>query len=89
MPLPKILNGIDGVGFSGSRKFNVSRGKKGIICGGQPHHFEPVLSLDDQPCHFMWWNGRWDEMDLLEVERLSNFLGPPEVTQMDRIEGPS
>jgi hypothetical protein len=36
----------------------------------------------------MGWNGGRDEDDLVKVERFSNFLCTPEVTQMDGIEGP-
>jgi len=35
----------------------------------------------------MGWNGGRDENDLLEVEYFSNLFCPPEVTQMDGIEG--
>jgi len=35
----------------------------------------------------MGWNGGRYENDLVKVERLSNFLCTPEVTQMDGIEG--
>jgi hypothetical protein len=37
----------------------------------------------------MGWNGGRNEEDLLEVESLSNFFRPPEVTQMDGVEGPA
>jgi hypothetical protein len=37
----------------------------------------------------MRWNGGRDEDDLLELERLPDFLCTPEMTEMDRIEGPS
>jgi hypothetical protein len=35
----------------------------------------------------MRWNGGRDENDLLEVEYVSNLFCPPEMTQMDGIEG--
>jgi hypothetical protein len=37
----------------------------------------------------MGWNVGRDENDLLQMKCLPNFFYTPEVTQMNRIEGPS
>jgi hypothetical protein len=61
----------------------------GIVRGSQLYHLQSVLRLHDFFCRFMRWNGGRDEDDLLELERLPDFLCTPEMTEMDRIEGPS
>jgi len=60
----------------------------GVVRGGQPHHFESVLRLNDFFCHLVRWDGGRDEDDLLESECLPNLFCAPEVTQMNGIEGP-
>lgn len=87
--LPKKSDGVDRVRFSKPWEFKVTGRKMRVAWGGQPHHFQSVLRLDDFFCHLMGWNGGRDEDNLLKVECLPNFLCTPEVTQMDGIEGPS
>ncbi len=37
----------------------------------------------------MGWDGCWDKDHLLKSEGLPNLFRPPEMTQMDRVEGTS
>jgi len=71
---------INGIGFPRSPQFKVRSGEIRIFVNSEFYHFQTVMGLDDLLCHFMRREGCWyKDQDLLRS---------PQVTQMDRIEGP-
>jgi hypothetical protein len=85
----KESDGIDGVGFSTSGKFNITGGKIGIAGDSQIQHSEPVFGLDDFFCQLMGRDRGSNKDDLIKTEGYPNFFSTPEMTQMDGIESPS
>src|SRR5262249_44458529 len=57
-----------------------------IVCGGQPHHRQPMGGGRDAP-PFMRRIGGRNEQDLVEPELLACFLGAAQMGDVDRIEG--
>jgi len=61
----------------------------GVGSGSQVHHFQPMPSFNHHSCRFMRRDGGRDKDDLLKSKGLTNLLYPPQVAEMDGIEGPS
>ena len=89
IPFKKIPNSVDGIRFSRPLQLNVGSGEIGVCQGGQSHHLQSVMRLDDFLIYFMRRDSCRDEDHFLKVKSLPNLLCSPEVTQMDGIECPS
>ena len=79
---------INGIGFPRPPQFKVRSGEIRIFVNSEFYHFQTVMGLDDLLCHFMRREGCWYKDHFLKAEGLPDLLRSPQVTQMDRIEGP-
>jgi hypothetical protein len=78
--------GIDGI--TRTRTLHFARIQlKARVAGNRPaHHFQPVGRCSTRRAAMRRLSGG-NEQHALEADRLGHFLGQPQVTEMDRIEG--
>jgi hypothetical protein len=85
----KFLECFNGIGKAVAPRFQVKGDKKGGSFNRQPDHLEPVVKRGNGLTALVRRGGGWDEIQFLEVERLSHFLRKAQMPKMDRIKGAS
>jgi hypothetical protein len=83
---PKMLDGLDGIGFSRALQLHFGKREPGIIGDGPADHFGPGGGVKDSFFFFVGRVGGRDKKDPVEVEGVGDLFGRPKVAQVNGIE---